>query len=56
MNQFNGLPEAYKEAMYKEIVGIEIEVTNIEAKFKISQNKFDLFDFIKFTTYTVVLL
>ena len=33
------LPEEYKTAMAKEIVGIEIEIKNIEAKFKLSQNK-----------------
>lgn len=33
------LPEEYKNAMTKEIVAIDFEIKNIEAKFKLSQNK-----------------
>lgn len=33
------LPSEYKVAMAKEVIGVEINVTSIEAKFKLSQNK-----------------
>ena len=34
-----GLPEAYVESMLKGIVGIEIAVSRVEGKFKLSQNR-----------------
>jgi len=34
-----GLPEAYVESMLKGIVGIEIAVSRLEGKFKLSQNR-----------------
>jgi transcriptional regulator len=37
--QWAGLTEAYRERMLSHIVGFEITVTKIEAKFKLSQNR-----------------
>jgi transcriptional regulator len=37
--QWNGLDEAYRSRMLTHIVGFEIEVAKIEAKFKLSQNR-----------------
>ena len=37
--QWAGLSEAYRERMLSHIVGFEIAVTRIEAKFKLSQNR-----------------
>jgi len=37
--QWAGLSESYRERMLSHIVGIEIAVTKIEAKFKLSQNR-----------------
>jgi transcriptional regulator len=37
--QWSNLSPEYKEAMLKGIVAFEIEVTNLEGKFKLSQNK-----------------
>jgi transcriptional regulator len=37
--QWAGLTEAYRARMLSHIVGFEIAVTNIEAKFKLSQNR-----------------
>lgn len=37
--QYNSLPADYLGAMYKAIVGIKLEVTKVESKFKLSQNK-----------------
>ena len=37
--QWSGLTEAYRERMLSHIVGFEITVTKIEAKFKLSQNR-----------------
>jgi transcriptional regulator len=37
--QWKELPETYKSGMIKAIVAFEIEVTNLEGKFKLSQNK-----------------
>jgi transcriptional regulator len=37
--QWASLDEAYRERMLRQIVGFEIEVTKIEAKFKLSQNR-----------------
>ncbi|MGB8760476.1 MAG: hypothetical protein WCD01_06255, partial [Candidatus Sulfotelmatobacter sp.] len=33
------LDEAYRERMLRQIVGFEIEVTKMEAKFKLGQNR-----------------
>ncbi|OGU77590.1 MAG: hypothetical protein A2V93_05635 [Ignavibacteria bacterium RBG_16_34_14] len=38
-SQWDDLPEDYKEKLFSEIVGIEIEVEKLEGKFKLSQNK-----------------
>jgi transcriptional regulator len=38
-NQWNELPDNYKEKLFNGIVGIEIEVEKLEGKFKLSQNK-----------------
>jgi transcriptional regulator len=38
-NQWNELTDKYKEEMLKGIVSFEIEVTKLEGKFKLSQNK-----------------
>jgi transcriptional regulator len=38
-SQWAGLNEAYRERMLRQIVGFEIEVTKIEGKFKLSQNR-----------------
>lgn len=37
--QWNGLDEAYRSRMLTHIVGFEIEVAKLEAKFKLSQNR-----------------
>jgi transcriptional regulator len=37
--QWATLDEAYRERMLRQIVGFEIEVTKIESKFKLSQNR-----------------
>jgi len=37
--QWAGLSEAYRERMLSHIVGFEITVTRLEAKFKLSQNR-----------------
>ena len=37
--QWKQLSETYKSGMIKAIVAFEIEVTNLEGKFKLSQNK-----------------
>lgn len=37
--QWASLTEAYRSRMLSHIVGFEIEVTNVEAKFKLSQNR-----------------
>jgi transcriptional regulator len=37
--QWGGLSESYRQRMLSHIVGIEIAVTKIEAKFKLSQNR-----------------
>ena len=37
--QWKQLPETYKSGMIKAIVAFEIEVTHLEGKFKLSQNK-----------------
>jgi transcriptional regulator len=34
-----GLPEAYVQSMLKGIVGIEIAVSRVEGKFKLSRNR-----------------
>ncbi|HRN55880.1 MAG TPA: FMN-binding negative transcriptional regulator [Agriterribacter sp.] len=39
MQQWNGLPDDYKLKMIKGIVAFEIEVTELQAKKKLSQNK-----------------
>ena len=39
LSQHQQLPDEYKTAMAKEIVGVEIEIKSMEAKFKLSQNK-----------------
>jgi len=38
-SQWASLDEAYRERVLRQIVGFEIEVTKIEAKFKLSQNR-----------------
>jgi transcriptional regulator len=38
-SQWASLDEAYRERMLRRIVGFEIEVTKIEAKFKLGQNR-----------------
>ena len=38
-DQWASLSEAYRERMLSHIVGFEIAVTKIEAKFKLSQNR-----------------
>lgn len=39
-NRWDGvMPEEYRGKMFKAIVGIEISITRIEAKFKLSQNR-----------------
>jgi transcriptional regulator len=38
-SQWASLDEAYRERMLRQIVGFEIEVTKIEAKFKLGQNR-----------------
>ncbi|MFZ0953619.1 MAG: FMN-binding negative transcriptional regulator, partial [Candidatus Sulfotelmatobacter sp.] len=38
-SQWASLNEAYRERMLRQIVGFEIEVTKIEAKFKLGQNR-----------------
>ena len=38
-NQWNELPDNYKEKLFNGIVGIEIKVEKLEGKFKLSQNK-----------------
>jgi len=38
-NQWAGFSETYRERMLSHIVGFEIAVTKIEAKFKLSQNR-----------------
>ena len=38
-SQWGSLDEAYRERMLRQIVGLEIEVTKIEGKFKLSQNR-----------------
>jgi transcriptional regulator len=38
-DQWASLSQAYRERMLSHIVGFEITVTNIEAKFKLSQNR-----------------
>jgi transcriptional regulator len=38
-SQWARLDEAYRERMLRQIVGFEIEVTKIEGKFKLSQNR-----------------
>ncbi|MFZ0296967.1 MAG: FMN-binding negative transcriptional regulator [Candidatus Sulfotelmatobacter sp.] len=37
--QWASLDEAYRERMLRQIVGLEIEVTKVEAKFKLGQNR-----------------
>jgi transcriptional regulator len=37
--QWGSLSDSYRERMLSHIVGIEIEVTKVEAKFKLSQNR-----------------
>ena len=37
--QWNGLTDEYRDSMLGHIVGFEITVTDIEAKFKLSQNR-----------------
>jgi transcriptional regulator len=37
--QWAGLDEGFRERMLKQIVGFEIEVTKMEAKFKLNQNR-----------------
>jgi transcriptional regulator len=37
--QWAGLDESFRERMLKQIVGFEIEVTKMEAKFKLNQNR-----------------
>lgn len=37
--QWEGLPPGYKDKLLKEIVGVEISITRLEGKFKLSQNK-----------------
>ncbi|MGC1536498.1 MAG: FMN-binding negative transcriptional regulator, partial [Candidatus Sulfotelmatobacter sp.] len=37
--QWASLDEAYRERMLRQIVGFEIEVTKVEAKFKLGQNR-----------------
>jgi len=36
---YDGLDQRYKTAMYEEIVGLDFEVLNVEATFKLNQNK-----------------
>jgi transcriptional regulator len=38
-DQWAGLSESYRERMLSHIVGFEVAVTKIEAKFKLSQNR-----------------
>jgi transcriptional regulator len=38
-SQWASLDEAYRERMLRQIVGFEIEVTKLEGKFKLSQNR-----------------
>ena len=38
-NQWDDIPDEYKEKLFSGIVGIEIEVEKLEGKFKLSQNK-----------------
>lgn len=38
-SQWASLDEAYRERMLKQIVGFEIKVTKVEAKFKLGQNR-----------------
>jgi transcriptional regulator len=38
-SQWTSLDEAYRERMLRQIVGFEIEVTKMEAKFKLGQNR-----------------
>jgi transcriptional regulator len=38
-SQWAALDEAYRERMLRQIVGFEIEVTKMEAKFKLTQNR-----------------
>ena len=38
-SQWATLDEAYRERMLRQIVGFEIEVTKVEGKFKLSQNR-----------------
>jgi transcriptional regulator len=39
LNQYNALAPEYLDAMYDAITGLKFEITEIETKFKLSQNK-----------------